>query len=262
MRLKKSAKNREKGVKGYQRFLFRIFIITLIPVSLAGAIFLFLSLYLFLREAPFLRLTEATIEGNNRISKEEILAMTGLTEKPNILTLDIKTLNRNLGHHPWIEKSMIRRVFPDGIRIVIHERVPVAIIHLEKLYYIDENRVIFDEVNSGEKSAYPILTGISSEEIERDDRKLNLLLRAALHLLKVSQGNAILSYPSISQIHLDRAVGLLVYKIDKGTEFSLGFASFETKLERLSKIWPLIRSMELASIDCTIPERIIVRKKR
>ena len=262
MRLKRLTKNREKGTKGYQRFLFRIFVVALIPVSLAGAIFLFLSLYLFLRGAPFLRLREATIEGNNRISKEEILAMTELAEKPNILTLDIKKLNRNLGHHPWIEKSMIRRVFPDGIRIVIHERVPVAIVHLEKLYYIDQNRVIFDEVRSGEKSAYPILTGISSDEIEGDDRKLNLLLRAALHLLEVSQGNATLSYHSISQIHLDRAVGLLVYNTDKGTEFRLGFASFETKLERLSKIWPLIRSMELTSIDCTIPGRIIVQKKR
>lgn len=261
MRLKKSARIRAKGAKGYQKLLFRIFVMTLVPVSLAGAIFLFLSLYLFLRGAPFLRLREATIEGNKRISKEEILALTGLTEKPNILTVDIKTLNRNLGHHPWIEKSMIRRVFPDGIRIVIHERVPVALVHLEKLYYIDENRVIFDEVRSGEKSAYPILTGISSEDLERDDRKLNLLLRAALHLLEVSQGNAILSYHSISQIHLDRAVGILVYKIDKGMEFRLGFANFETKLERLSRIWPLIRSMELRSIDCTIPGRIIVQKK-
>jgi cell division septal protein FtsQ len=247
--------------QGNQKFLHRVFIITLIPVSFAGVIFLFLSLYLFLREAPFLHLKEIAIQGNNRISTEEILTITGLTEKPNILTLDIKALNNKLGEHPWIEKSTIRRVLPDGIRITIQERSPLAVVHLGKLYFIDENRNIFDEVDPGKKSAYPIMTGLSREEIENNDRNTSRLLRATLHLLKASRSHAILSYESISQIHLDKAVGLLVYTTAQGTEFRLGFGNFNRKLQRLSKIWPLIGSLRVSAVDCTIPGRIIVQKK-
>jgi len=261
MTSRKPRKNRTNKVERDQKFLRRVFVITLIPVSLAGVIFLFLSLYLFLRGAPFLHLRETTIQGNNRISTEEILTITGLTEKPNILTVDIKALNNRLGQHPWIEKSTIRRVLPDGIRITIHERSPLAIVHLGKLYFIDENRVIFDEVDPGEKSAYPILTGINREDIENNDRNTSRLLRATLHLLKASRGHPILSYQSISQIDLDKAVGLLVYTTAQGTEFRLGFSNFERKLQRLSKIWPLVRSLRISTVDCTIPGRIIVQKK-
>jgi hypothetical protein len=89
-----------------------------------------------------------------------------------------------------------------------------------------------------------------------------MLLERALHLLKMTHNEKILPYRSISQIHLDRAVGLLVYTTDKGTEIRMGFDSFERKLQRLSKISSVIRSMELSSVDCTVPGRIIVQQKR
>jgi cell division protein FtsQ len=257
----RSRRNRARKTRGDQKLLRRVFVIALIPVSVAGVIFLFLSLYLFLRGAPFLRLKEATIRGNKRISTEEILGMTGLKEKPNILTLDIKALNTRLGQQPWIEKSTIQRVFPNGIRITVQERSPVAIVHLGKLYFIDKNRVIFDEVDPEEASAYPIFTGAVSEDIETNDRNTCRLLQGALHLLKVARGHPIITYESISRIHLDKAVGLLVYTKAQGTEFRLGFSNFERKLQRLSKIWPLIRSLRISAVDCTVPGRIIVQKK-
>lgn len=248
--------------KGSQTFLLRVFIITLIPVVLAGATFLSLSLYLFLKEASFLRLKKIRIEGNKRVSTNEILAITELEREPNILSLDIKALNRRLGEHPWIEKSIMKRVFPDGIHIVIQERNPLAVIHLEKLYYIDEKGVIFHRATGREKAAYPILTGIRREDLERREKKAGMLLQKALQLLELTRHGKILPYGSISQIHVDRAIGLLVYTIDEGTEIRMGFDDFERKFQRLSQIWSVIGPMELSAIDCTVPGKIIVQQKR
>ncbi len=257
-----SRRNIGKRSKGSQTFLLRVFIITLIPVTIAGAIFLSLSAYLFLRGASFLNLKEVEIKGNKRVSTNEILAIAELEDAPNILSLDIRALNRRLGQHPWIEKAMIKRVFPDGIQIVIRERNPMAVIHLGSLYYVDEKGVIFDQAEGDDKADYPILTGIKRENLENGEKKARMLLERALYLLKMTHNEKILPYRSISQIHLDRAVGLLVYTIDKGTEIRMGFDSFERKLQRLSKISSVIRSMELSSIDCTVPGRIIVQQKR
>jgi len=240
----------------------RVFIVTLILVALAGTTFLFLSLYLFLKGSSFLRLKEVKIEGNNRVSTDEIRAITELDDEPNILSLDIKALNRRLGQHPWIEKSMIKRILPHGIHIMIHERKPLALIHLGKFYYVDGKGVILNQALGKEKGAYPILTGLRREDLEKGERKAHMLLQRALDLLKMTQEDRILPYRSISQIHLDRAVGLLVYTTGKGTEIRLGFKDFKRKFERLSKIWPIIRPMELSAIDCTIPEKIIVKQKR
>ena len=247
---------------GPEKFLMKVFIITLIPVTLAGATFLFLSLYLFLREASFLSLKNITIEGNHRISRDEVLALTGLNDAPNILGLNIRMLNRRLVSHPWIEKSMVKRIFPDGIRIVIDERQPIALIHLGKLYYVDKTGEIFDQATGRDKTAYPILTGLRREDVEEGEKKTYDLLQQALHLLQMTHKVKILPYASISQIHLDRAIGLLVYTTDRGTEFRMGFAGFEEKFQRLLKIWPVIKSMDLRSIDCTIPEKVFVQPVR
>ncbi len=257
-----SRRNVGKRSEGSQTFLLRVFIITLIPVAIAGAIFLSVSFYIFLRGATFLSLKELKVKGNRRVPTKEILAIAGLEDGPNILALDIKALNRRLGQHPWIERAMTKRVFPDGIEIVIRERNPMAVIHLGTLYYVDEKGVIFDQAEGREKGAYPILTGIRREDLEGEEKKARMLIERALHLLKVTHNHKILPYQSISQIHLDRAIGLLVYTTGKGLEIRMGFGSFETKLQRLSKIWSVIQSMELSSIDCTIPGRIIVQQKR
>lgn len=251
-----------KRPKGSERFLLRVFIITLIPVTLAGATFLFLSVYLFLKGASFLRLKEVKIEGNRRVSSSKILAITDLEDGPNILSLDIKALNHRLGQHPWIEKSMIKRELPDTIYIVIQERSPIALIHLGKLYYVDENGTIFDQAMGRDKPAYPVLTGIRREDLEKGEKKAHLLLEKAIHMLKMTRDGRILPDQSISQIHLDRAVGLLVYTAKKGTEIRMGFDDFERKFQRLSQIWPTIRPMKLRAIDCTIPGKIIVQQKR
>ncbi|NIS70730.1 MAG: FtsQ-type POTRA domain-containing protein [Proteobacteria bacterium] len=248
--------------RGYQAFLFRVFIVTVVLVSLAGATFLFLSVYLFLRGASFLRLKEVRIEGSRRLSADEILGIIELRDEQNILSLDIKTLNRRLAEHPWIEKSMVKRVFPDGIHIVVQEREPLAVIYLEKFYYVDAKGVIFDEARGHERAAHPILTGITRKDLEKGDRRAILLLEKALKLLKMTQAVKIIPYRSISQIHLDRAVGVMVHTVDKGLEIRMGFDDFETKLQRLSKIWSEIGGMELDYIDSSIPGKVIVKQKR
>jgi cell division septal protein FtsQ len=247
--------------KDYRTFLFRVSIVSLVLVSLAGATFLFFSLYFFLRGASFLRVKEVRIEGNNRISTEKILAITELDDE-NLLSLDIKALSRRLAQHPWIEKSMIKRVFPNGIQIIIHERKPIAVIYLDRFYYVDAQGAIFDQAKGRDKAAYPILTGISREDLEKGDKKARILLRRAFDFIEIIQKDTIFPYRSISQIHLDRAVGLLVYTLDQGTEIRMGFDGFEKKLRRISKVWSIIRPMEADYVDAIIPGKIIVKRKR
>jgi cell division protein FtsQ len=255
---------RDKGerAKGYQGFLLRVFVITLVPITLAGAIFLCLSLRTVLKRASFLRLKEVTLEGNNRVSRSEVLTVARLTDETNTLFVDIGEVSRRLTEHPWIEQSTVKRIFPDGIRIVIRERNPMALVRLERLYYLDEKGKIFDQAKASDETAYPVLTGLCREDLEKRDEKACRLLQTALHLLELTREVKILPYRSISQIHLDQAIGLLVITKDRGIKFHMGFNDFEGKFQRLSQIWRTIQSLEPSRIDCTIPNRIIVQPKR
>jgi cell division protein FtsQ len=258
-----SKESADKRRRSSQAVLFRVFVITLIPVTVSGAIFLFLSAYLFLRGAPFLQLRYVDIEGNKHISDKEIISTIELEGEPNILSIDIGTLNEKLAQHPWIERATMRRVFPDGIRIEVLEREPVAVAKFkDEFYFVDRNGVIFDKAIKEDRKKYPLLTGPERESIERGDRKTILLLQRAIDLIEMTRRVKIFRQNAISQIHLDRAVGLYMFMAGKETEIRMGFADFERKFRRLTKIWDTIQSMEIVSIDCTIPDKIIIEQKR
>ena len=262
MNRKISTQERGEKAKGYQGFLLRVFVITLIPITLAGTILLCLSLRMVLKGASFLRLKEITIDGNNRVSRSEVLTITGLTDETNTLFIDIGGVNRRLTGHPWIEQSTVKRIFPDGIHIVIQERNPMALVRLERLYYLDEKGKIFDQAKASDATAYPVVTGLRREDLEKRDERACRLLQTALHFLHLTRKVKFIPYRSISHVHLDRAIGLIVYTKDQDVEFHMGFNDFEGKFKHLSQIWRMIQALEPSHIDCTIPNRIIAQQKR
>lgn len=44
----------------------------------------------------------------------------------NLIAVDVATLKRRLESHPWVERAVIVRVWPDRLRVTLIERKPVA----------------------------------------------------------------------------------------------------------------------------------------
>ena len=58
----------------------------------------------------------------------------------NILGLDIDALKARLRASPWVADATVSRTLPDTLRVEIHERVPLALAEVERLYLMDGGR--------------------------------------------------------------------------------------------------------------------------
>lgn len=95
-----------------------------LSIGLAVLFCMFAGLFLFLR-SPFFSIREFRVQGNVRVSRDEIVARAG-QDTSNIFAFDVDKASRLIALSPWIEKASVRRVLPGTIEIRVTERTPVA----------------------------------------------------------------------------------------------------------------------------------------
>jgi cell division protein FtsQ len=73
------------------------------------------------------RIAEVAVAGQHEVSRENILALAGITGRSSLLFLDAaKTRARLLGD-PWIADASVLKLYPKRLLIGIKERVPFAL---------------------------------------------------------------------------------------------------------------------------------------
>ena len=236
---------------------------TILIVVVAVLAFICRVVYGYMVDSPLLTLREVVIEGCRKISEREILSMTQLDRRPNILSVELDALRNKVETNPWIARAEIRRIFPDSISIKVTERRPAAIILLDRLYYIDVQGAIFARVPEDQDIDYPILTGLHREDFKANPDQSRALLSKALTLVTVMEDGEVLSKKDISEIHMDKAFGISIYTKEGAIEIKLGLDHYEPKWKRLERVWRHLREMSLnpLSIDCNYEKRIIVKMR-
>jgi hypothetical protein len=62
----------------------------------------------------------------------------------NILFLDIEALKARLRSSPWVADAVVARTLPNTVRVEIHERVPLALAEVDRLYLMDGDGQLVD----------------------------------------------------------------------------------------------------------------------
>ncbi len=245
------------------RLLKSLFKATILVLAVAVLALISRVVYGYMKETPLLTLREVTIEGCQKTSEKDILSMTQLDRHPNVLSINLAKLKSEVEAHPWIERAEIRRIFPDRVSIKIIERQPVAIILLDRLYYIDGQGVIFARVPKGRQIDYPVLTGLDRDDFKAQPDEAWGFVSKALRLVRLIEGGETLSQRDISEIHIDKAFGISLYTNEGAIEIKLGLDHYDVKWERLERVWRHLRKRPLkpAYIDCNYEKRVIVKMR-
>ena len=75
----------------------------------------------------FFRVNSVTVEGNARYSEEEVITVSGIVSGDNLIALSKGKIASAIRMQlPYVEAVSIRRKLPDGVEIIIRERVAVA----------------------------------------------------------------------------------------------------------------------------------------
>ncbi|PKM77641.1 MAG: hypothetical protein CVU90_06050 [Firmicutes bacterium HGW-Firmicutes-15] len=119
---------------------------------------LILSAYLFMHSSIF-KVERIEVQGNDKVSREEALALSGLDQGINIFELDGDLSSKAIENHPMVKKAEIVRQLPRTLVIKITERQIWAVIPYRGVFLcIDDTGVCFDKLNNTLINNYPIIT--------------------------------------------------------------------------------------------------------
>jgi len=234
---------------------------TLGIVSVAGLLaFFMVYAYNFAMCADYFQLRNTIVRGSNKVSKEKIVELAGISPSMNILTANLGKMARGIENDPWIKDVSVGREFPDRLVIEVVERDIAVLLKKEKdLYAVDRSGEVFKKFEAGDNTDAPVLTGFYSNERVRD-----ALLETAFEFLDyLSEGDNFPRAWNVSEIYVDDLYEFSVVT-DNHLFLNLGFGDYGKKLKRLKRVMmdlarrnPDGASLSIDLVDCS---RITVQR--
>ncbi|MBP1752445.1 MAG: cell division protein FtsQ [Geobacteraceae bacterium] len=259
-RPKKQKKSRKPI--NYRRFLKRGARIASVLAIAAILVVVCLETYELLARATFFRLEKIEASKSKRLKREEIIALSGVKPGDSMLRLDLRRVAAQIKKNPWVEKVRVNRYFPRTLSIEITEWEPAAVVNMGYLYYLDGKGEIFKPLTKGDNLDFPVITGITGEDLSKDPAGCKVMLKTALQLADLLKAGTVFKLADISEIHVDKGYGYTLFTAQGGVPVKLGNGNFPEKLTRLARIYKELSTQlpELEYIDLNYNDKIVVKK--
>jgi cell division protein FtsQ len=226
-----------------------------------GCVFIFC--YDFVTQTGYYSARTVTVEGNRLLAREDILKTAGVEEGMNIYLASMLTFQARLARHPWIVSASVRRIPPGEIYIHVTERVPLAILDMERRYIMDENGVVFKAWEPGDPKELPVVLGLQMTDVQIEGEPLKGPYKTVYSFLRECRDNRELAASnSVTYVQVDRELGLTLYASDPPVAVRIGVDGFTGKLKRLQYVlYNLNRKegIQASVIDLSDVDRVVVK---
>ena len=231
--------------------------------------------------SQFFNVKQIELEGNHRLSREELLALVEGKAQGGLWQVPLDEIREILKRNPWIRDVEVARQFPDKVRVKISEREPFALARRSDnaVVWIDrDGTVLGDQTKFNLEVVPPIISGLmegtSAKVMESNRRHLTLYQDL---LTALDEREPRLS-AQVDEVIFDGVDGLKLRVQSGRVEVLVGTQDFRKRTEealrilqaverkdisalRLLKISDaerLLSGKPIAYINATVPERAIV----
>jgi cell division protein FtsQ len=208
------------------------------------------------------KLDTIEVTNNHRVDRLEIIALANVRTGDDLMKLNLSKIGEQLEKNPWIESVRVKRYFPHSLTIEVREREPVAIINVGYLAYLDAKGNVFKPLNDGDSLNYPIVTGVTEEDLSRDPTATKKALQESVKLIALLKQGQLFRLDDVSELHYDQGFGFTLFTTLGGIPVRLGNDGHQEKLSRLARIFKELQPqmLSLEYIDLNYTDKIIVKK--
>jgi len=240
------------------QFGFGLVKIFLFFLALGGLSLTFVSGYQFLSSSPYFRLDNIVVAGVKDDLGQELIKMSGVTKRDSLLSLNAATIKRNIEAHPWVRSVLLKKEFPRTLEITAECEEPVAIVLLDKMYFLGTQGKIFKEVGRDDAVDFPVITGLSPG----DEKNGEYLKRVASFFGLLYREGTPLSAEELSEVHVKADGTLTIYMSGLPFKVLFGTDDFIRKLDLLQDVIKHLgtahRLDQVRCIDLDYADRAIV----
>ncbi len=205
--------------------------------------------------------TRITVQGNQRMSRGEVLGLLDGLAGASILMTDLESWRQKLLDSPWVAGASIRRIFPGTLTIAIEERQPIGIGRIKgTLFLIDETGRVIDEFGPNYADLdLPIVDGLAAAEGE--DESVDAARAALAGRLMSALSNRPTLAGQVSQIDVSDARNAVVILKDDTALLRVGDARFAERLQSYLDLRPALRERmaDIDYVDLRFDPRVYVR---
>jgi cell division protein FtsQ len=187
------------------------------------------------------------LDGHQHLTREEILAIAGITGRTSLLFLDVADTRARLKTNAWIADATVQKLYPDRLRISLVERQAFALWQKAgRVGVIADDGTVLESYLARRFSSLPLFGGDGAD------------LRAKDFLALIDRYPAIRSNLHASVLVAERRWNL---RLRNGIDVRLPETDVARALEQLVSLDrdKNLLSRDIASIDLRLPDRVIVR---
>jgi cell division protein FtsQ len=213
-----------------------------------------------------LKVQHLSISGTRVVPVEYILDQANVPLQSLIDTVDLYAVRERILQQPFVSSARVTVVYPDGIRIQIRERQPIASLNTGQLRYIDRDAFLLPQIESFMKLDLPIISGVDSlKQAKIGEMIINRELKQAIELLETAKSVDSTLYHSISEINMNSGKDIILFSTDVGVPIIVGREEFKRKLIMLQAFWVnFVKSQDvnrLQYVDLRFTDQVVVRWK-
>jgi cell division septal protein FtsQ len=210
--------------------------------------------------ARVLQIDRIVVRGNERLSRDEVLAVLSGLQGESLVWTDLDAWRRRLLASPWVRDAALRRSLPSTIEVSVLERQPIGIGRMAgEMYLVDERGVVIDRYGPQYADLdLPIIDGLSAPP----GGGMTDAGRAELAARVIA---ALRSKPDIarrlSQIDVNDAHNATVIFAGDPAVIELGEDQFLQRIQSYLELAPALRERvpDIEYVDLRFDERIYVR---
>ena len=210
-----------------------------------------------LMTTPYIRIDTIAVQGNQRMSNGEVLALVDELYGQNILRVDLRTYQHRLATAGWVRAVAIRRVLPSTVEIIMEEREPSGLARFgHQLYLIDEAGTVIAPHGPGSADVdLPIVIGLPNTDGAMDDGRVRLATRV-LNALRVDPAIA----AHVSEIDVRDPYDAVIQLNDDYTLVRVGSERFVERVREYQELAPALRTHvpEIDYVDMRFEGRVVI----
>jgi cell division protein FtsQ len=217
----------------------------------------------FVLASDALTVTRITVQGNQRMSRGEVLGLLDGLAGSSMVTTGLEVWRQKLLTSPWVADASIRRMFPGTLIVVIEERQPVGVGRIKgALYLIDRTGTVVDEFGPNYADLdLPVIDGLAAsarEDSSVDEARAELAGRLMRDLAQ-RPGLA----GQVSQIDVSDVSNAVVLLKGDTALLRIGSERFSQRLQSYLDLTPALRERmpDIDYVDLRFDERVYVKPR-
>lgn len=179
-------------------------------------------------------LSDVRVSGQSESTDVELVRLGGVLLGQNLLSMDVRAMEKSIGTHPWVKSVSVTRRLPSRLAIEVVEHRAIATLTLGELYLVNEEAEPFKRIKPGDAVDLPLVTGLDRDALTERREDALRSLREALTLIDAYAAEPGVEAQPLSEVNI-HPEGITAVTAT-GQEIEFGEGDVLPKLGRLSRV--------------------------